>query len=45
MNTKTIGSLNDCDLVLNGDSVSPIHAQAQLDQDGFIAVLDAGWRV
>jgi hypothetical protein len=42
MNTKTIGSLNDCDLVLNDDSVSPIHAQAQLDQDGFISVLDAG---
>ena len=42
MTTKTIGSLNDCDLVLNDDSVSPIHVQAQLDQDGFIAVLDAG---
>ena len=42
MTMKTIGSLSDCDLVLSGDSVSPIHVQAQLDQDGFIAVLDAG---
>jgi len=42
MNIKTIGSWSDCDLVIEDDSVSPIHAQAQLTGEGYLVVLDAG---
>ncbi len=42
MKTKTIGSWNQCDLVVEGDKVSPIHAQVQLVHDGYLTVLDAG---
>jgi len=42
MKTRTIGSSNQCDLVLEGEEVSPIHAQVHLDKDGFLTVLDAG---
>lgn len=39
---KTLGSLADCDLVVAGDTVSPIHAQLMLTREGFLNVLDAG---
>jgi hypothetical protein len=42
MKTKTIGSWSQCDLVLEGEKVSPVHAQAELGSDGFLTVLDAG---
>jgi len=42
MKTMSIGSSNQCDLVIEGDKVSPIHAQVQLGQDGYLTVLDAG---
>jgi len=40
--SKTLGSLEDCDLVVAGDTVSPIHAQLILMREGFLNVLDAG---
>jgi hypothetical protein len=42
MKTRSIGSSNQCDLVVEGETVSPIHAQVQLGQDGYLTVLDAG---
>jgi hypothetical protein len=42
MKTKTIGSLTQCDLVVEGDKVSPVHAHVQLGADGYLTVLDAG---
>ena len=42
MNVKTIGRWNQCDLVVEGEKVSPVHAQVQLDNEGFLTVLDAG---
>lgn len=42
MKTKTIGSLSQCDLVIEGETVSPIHAHVQLSNDGYLTVLDAG---
>ena len=42
MKTKTIGSWSQCDLVLAGAKVSPIHAHIQLGSDGYLTVLDAG---
>lgn len=41
-NSKSLGSLVDCDLVVGGDSVSPIHAQLLLTREGYLNVLDAG---
>ena len=41
-NIKTIGSWSECDLVVEDDSVSPVHAQAQLTAEGYLVVLDAG---
>ena len=42
MKTMTIGSSNQCDLVVGGENVSSIHAQVQLGHDGYLTVLDAG---
>ena len=42
MTTKTIGSWNQCDLVVEGDKVAHIHAQLQLANDGYLTLLDAG---
>lgn len=42
MKIRTIGSSNHCDLVVEGEKVSPIHAQVQLGHDGYLTVLDAG---
>lgn len=42
MKTKTIGSWSQCDLVVAGEKVSPIHAHIQLGSDGYLTVLDAG---
>lgn len=42
MKTKTIGSWSQCDLVIEGEKVSPIHAHIQLGGDGYLTVLDAG---
>lgn len=41
-NSKSLGSLVECDLAIAGDSVSPIHAQLVLTREGFLNVLDAG---
>jgi hypothetical protein len=40
--TRTLGSWSGCDLVLEGETVAPIHAQAQLTADGHIEIVDAG---
>ena len=42
MKTMTIGKLSQCDLVLEGEKVSPVHAHVQLGNDGYLTVLDAG---
>ena len=42
MTTKTIGSWNQCDLVVEGDKVAHIHAQLHLASDGYLTLLDAG---
>jgi len=42
MKTRSIGNSDQCDLVIEGEKVSPIHAQVQLGQDGYLTVLDAG---
>ena len=42
MKIRTMGSSSQCDLVVDGEKVSPIHAQVQLDQEGYLTVLDAG---
>ena len=39
---KTLGSWSECDLVIEGDTVSQIHAQLLLTRDNFLNVLDAG---
>ena len=42
MKTRTIGSWDGCDLAFDDKQMAPIHAQVQLNEDGFITVLDAG---
>lgn len=42
MKSMTIGNSNQCDLVIQGEGVSPVHAQVQLSNDGYLSVLDAG---
>ena len=42
MTTRTIGSWNQCDLVVHGEKVAHIHAQLQLANDGYLTLLDAG---
>ena len=42
MNTRTIGSWSQCDLVVEGEKVSHIHAHLQLSKDGFLSLLDSG---
>lgn len=42
MKIRTVGSSNQCDLVVEGETVSPIHAQVQLGHEGYLTVLDAG---
>ena len=42
MTTKTIGSWNQCDLVVEGDKVAHIHAQLHLANDSYLTLLDAG---
>jgi pSer/pThr/pTyr-binding forkhead associated (FHA) protein len=42
MKTKTIGNWNQCDLLVEGENVSPIHAHIQLGNEGYLTVLDAG---
>ena len=42
MNTRTVGTWDQCDLVVAGERVSHIHAQLQLDNDGFLSLLDTG---
>jgi len=42
MKTKTLGSWDRCDLVLDGESVSPLHAHLQLSDDGRLTLIDAG---
>ena len=42
MKSRTIGNWDQCDLVVQGERVSPIHAHAQLNSEGYITVLDAG---
>lgn len=42
MKTKTIGNWSQCDLVIEGEKVSHIHAHIQLGSDGYLTVLDAG---
>jgi len=42
MTTKTLGSWNQCDLVVEGEKVAHIHAQLQLTNDGYLTLLDAG---
>lgn len=39
---KTIGSWEECDLVIDDASIAPIHAQVQITRDGYLALLDAG---
>jgi FHA domain len=41
MITKTVGSWNQCDLVVEGEKVAHIHAQLQLANDGYLTLLDA----
>ena len=38
---KTIGRASDCDLVLNHDSVSRLHANIDVTDDGYLSVQDA----
>jgi pSer/pThr/pTyr-binding forkhead associated (FHA) protein len=40
--TKTIGQDKSCDIVLDDDTVSGIHARLDLADDGLISVSDAG---
>lgn len=42
MQTRTLGSWNECDFVVDGDSVAPIHAHAELGDDGHVGIVDAG---
>ncbi|HLF31357.1 MAG TPA: FHA domain-containing protein [Xanthomonadales bacterium] len=42
MKTKTIGSWKQCDLVIEEEKVSPVHAHLELSDDGHLTVLDAG---
>jgi hypothetical protein len=41
MKTKTLGRDADCDIVLDHESVSRIHAQIRLTDEGYLAVQDA----
>jgi len=38
---KTIGRAGECDLVLEHDSVSRLHADIEVTQEGYLAVQDA----
>ncbi len=38
---KTIGRASECDLVLEHDSVSRLHADIEVTQEGYLAVQDA----
>ncbi|MEJ8566024.1 FHA domain-containing protein [Elongatibacter sediminis] len=38
----SLGSHDSCDLQVEGDTVSPVHAHAELTGDGQLAVMDAG---
>lgn len=40
-NSKTLGQDKSCDIVLDDDSVSGIHARLELADDGLISVTDA----
>ena len=40
-NGKTIGRANECNLVLNHDSVSRVHASIEVTCEGYLAVQDA----
>lgn len=42
MNVKTLGSWERCDLVIESDKVSPVHAHLQLNDDGRLTLIDAG---
>jgi hypothetical protein len=42
MTSKTIGSWNQCDLLVEGDKVAHIHAQLHMANDGYLTLLDAG---
>lgn len=42
MKLRTIGSWDGCDLAFDDRQMAPIHVQAQLNEEGFITVLDAG---
>ncbi len=42
MTTKSLGSWDRCDLVVQGDKVAHIHAQMHLASDGYLTLLDAG---
>jgi len=39
---KTIGRAGNCDLVLDHDSVSRLHARVEVTKEGYLAVQDAG---
>jgi pSer/pThr/pTyr-binding forkhead associated (FHA) protein len=39
-NGKTIGRANDCNLVLNHDSVSRVHASIEVTDEGYLSVQD-----
>lgn len=41
-NTRTLGQDESCDIVMDDDSVSGIHARLELADDGLISVTDAG---
>lgn len=38
----TLGSWSECDLVVEGETVAPIHAHAELDAEGRVGIVDAG---
>jgi len=40
MKTKTLGRNADCNIILNHQSVSRVHAQIQLTEEGYLAVQD-----
>lgn len=42
MHCRTLGSWSECDLVVEGEQVAPIHAHLELTDDGHIGIVDAG---
>jgi len=42
MELRTVGNWNQCDLVLEREGVSPMHAQLQLNERGYVTLLDTG---